>query len=138
MPREKCPDVLEDIRSALVRIGEQLGVLCQILDEVRDDIGWAISNRRLTIREKKRLVVYNPGMEDEPKDLSEDLDDILYRLILPDAAERYAELKREHKERVRDIMKRARKPERKAKIEKSKQEFAEKLKELLDEVLGRG
>jgi len=75
--------------------------------------------------------------EDGPKDLSDDLDDILYRLILPEASERYSQLKREHKERMKEINKRYRKPDQAAKIEESKQAFAQKLKELLDEVLGR-
>jgi len=71
-----------------------------------------------------------------PEKESDDLDDILYRLVLPEAADRYAQLKREHRDRVKEIKKRHRKPDQKAKIEESKQEFADRLKELLDEVLG--
>jgi len=44
MPGDLPSDVLQDIRSALERIGDELRVLREVMDEIREELVWAVRN----------------------------------------------------------------------------------------------
>jgi hypothetical protein len=73
-------DKLTDLTAAVERLADQVGLLRQVLDEFRDDFGWALNNDRLRSTPGHPTAVDAPPVPsapdpDDPLDLSSPTDE---------------------------------------------------------------